>query len=158
MTFVSVVDVGLMAHLQHAADELLPEGLRVEVLDGMLVVNPPPFLPHARLTELLGALLRERLPEGLIVTVVGAGVYESGDPRAEYQQPDVTVYRDPGPDALRLTGADIELIGEVVSPANRRHRDYEGAVAERAVRYGIPWVLIADPETRTVRWWHDGAE
>jgi hypothetical protein len=156
---VSVVDIGLLAKLQHTADELVPDGVRVEVLDGLLVMNPPASLPHTVLTDRLGAQLAERAPAELTVTVAGAGIYERDDPQAEYQQPDITVYRRPSdPRAVRLVARDVELIGEVVSPANRRHQHYEAAVVERAARYGIPWVVIADPDAATLRWWHDGTE
>ncbi len=71
--------------------------------------------------------------------------------------PDVVAYRRPT-DAARLVGHDVELVAEVVSPANRRQLDYEAAVVSRATDYGIKWVLIVDPDTRLARWWHDGAE
>lgn len=152
-----MTDVRLLARAQHAVDELTADRTRVEILDGMLVVNPPPSVQHGRLVAQLYQQLAACVPDGLEVDAFGTGVYERDDPEAEYQQPDVTVYRA-GNDAARIVGTDVELVVEVVSPSNRRHRDYEGAIVARAARYQIPWVLIVDPDVRITRWWHDGNE
>ena len=88
-------DVDLLARAQHAVDEVLPDGVQVEVLDGLLVVNPPPSLSHAELTVRLAALLTALAPGELRVNPAGIGVYEHDDAGAEYQIPDVVVYRPP---------------------------------------------------------------
>ena len=54
MGAVTFVHADLLARAQHAVEDLLPEGVYVEVLEGMLVVNPPPSFRHAELTERLG--------------------------------------------------------------------------------------------------------
>jgi Uma2 family endonuclease len=154
---MSLVDADLLARAQHAVDELVPEGVRVEVLDGLLVVSPPPSLMHAELTARVASLFADRAPAGLTVNATGVGVYRDAGGLAEYQVPDVTVYRRPA-GSERLLGSDVELVAEVVSPANRRQASYEDAVVARATAYGIPWVLIIDPDVRTIRWWHEGAE
>ena len=154
---MSLVDADLLARAQHAVDELVPEGIRVEVLDGLLVVNPPPSLAHAELTTRVASLLAGRAPAGLTVNAAGVGIFREAGALAEYQVPDVTVYRRPA-DSERLLGSDVELVAEVVSPANRRQASYEDAVVSRASAYGIAWVLIVDPDARTIRWWHHGAE
>jgi Uma2 family endonuclease len=97
------------------------------------------------------------VPAGLAVNWAGTGVYEHDSPDAEYQVPDVVVFRPRAPGATRLVGADVDVVVEVVSPANRRHLDYASAVAARAARYGITWTLIVDPDVRSLRWFHDGA-
>lgn len=152
-----MTDVQLLVRAQHAIGELTPDRTRVEVLDGMLVVNPPPSVELGRTVARVYQQLLAQAPAGLEVDAFGTGVYETDDPDAEYQQPDVTVHRA-GPDAARIVGTDVEAVVEVVSPANRRHRDYEAAIIARAARYGIPWVLIIDPTTQTARWWHHGNE
>src|SRR5262245_52005595 len=111
---MSVLDAGLLARAQHAVDELVPEGIRVEVLDGLLVVNPPASLSHGELTARLAALLVARAPAGLAVNATGVGVYRDTAPLAEYQVPDVAVYTRP-PEAERLLGSDVELVAEVIS-------------------------------------------
>ena len=157
MGLVSVTDVQLLARAQHAVDELTADRTRVEVLDGMVVVNPPPSVEHGRIIAKLYQQFVAWVPAGLQVDAFSTGVYEKDDPEAEYQQPDVTVHRTHR-DAARIVGIDVELVVEVVSPSNRRHRDYEAAIVTRAVRYQIPWVLIVDPASRTTRWWHHGTE
>src|SRR6476620_5014730 len=102
---MSLVDASLLARAQHAVDELVPEGVRVEVLDGLLVVNPPASLAHAELTARLAALLTERAPSGLAVNATGVGVFHDTGGLAEYQIPDVTVYR--ATRAERLVGTDV---------------------------------------------------
>jgi Uma2 family endonuclease len=154
---MSLVDAGLLARAQHAVDELVPEGVRVEVLDGLLVVNPPASLAHGELTARIGSLLGGRAPVGLTVNATGVGVYRDVEPLSEYQIPDVVAYRRPT-DTDRLLGAHVEMVVEAISPANRRPASYEGAVVARAVAYGIPWVLVVDPDPRTTRWWHHGTE
>ena len=153
---MTVVDTDLLARAQHAADKVLPKGVHVEVLGGMLVVNPPPSFSHADVTDRVGDELKRLAPPGLRVTTTVMGVFEHDSPEAEYQIPDVVVFRRPAPGTARLLGTDVEVVVEVVFPANRRLPDYDGAVAERAERYRIPWVLIVDPEARTLQWYGDG--
>ena len=153
MTFV---DAGLLARAQHAVDEVLPDGVVVEILEGMLVVAPPPSLDHAVITDRVGRALERLVPAGSVVNWAGVGVYEHDSPDAEYQVADVVVFHSPAPGAARLVGADVDVVVEVVSPANRRHLDYPAAVAVRAARYRIAWTLIVDPDTQSLRWFHDG--
>ena len=157
MATMSLVDSELLARAQHAVDELVPEGVRVEILDGLLVVNPPASLAHGELTNHIAALLNVVAPSDLTVNATGIGVYRNDDPRSDYQVPDVVAYRRPT-DALRLVGRDVNLVAEIVSPPNRRQADYETAVVTRATDYAISWVLIVDPESRTARWCHNGTE
>ena len=69
--------------------------------------------------------------------------------------PDVVVFKPGQVNQDRLLGRDVELVGEIVSPTNRREADYEHEIVERASRFGIEWVLIVDPVTHTVSWWHE---
>lgn len=153
MTFV---DAGLLARAQHAVDEVLPEGVFVEVLGGMLVVNPPPSFAHAVLTDRVGRELERLAPPGLRVNWAGVGVYAHGSADAEHQVPDIVIFRSLRTGVDRLLGTDVEAVVEVVSPANRRHGDYPDAVAARAVRFRVPWALVVDPDTRSLRWYHEG--
>lgn len=148
----------LLARAQHAVDEIVPEGVRVEVLDGAIIVNPPPSPKHGRVVFRLAQEMAALVPAELTVDPTGIGVYEHDHPDAEYQVPDVTVYRSESVAPLRLTGAVVELAAEVISPANRRQRAYEQSIVERAGRYGIAWVLVIDPDAPSARWWHDGIE
>lgn len=157
MGAVTFVEAELLARAQHAVDEVLPDGVFVEVFDGVLAVNPPPSFEHALITDRLGRQLDRSAPAGLVVNWAGVGVYERDDPHAEYQVPDVVVFRAPGPRSGRLTGDDVDVVVEVVSPANRHQHDYPAAVAARATRFRIPWALVIDPDTRTAVWWRAGS-
>jgi Uma2 family endonuclease len=152
---VTYVDADLLARAQHAVEDLLPKGVYVEVLEGMLVVSPPPSADHGMLIDRLGEQLKALAP-GFTVNWASIGVYDQDSPDAEYQVPDIVVFRGPLPRGARLVGAKVELVVEVVSPANRRQRDYSGAIAARAERYGIPWALIVDPDARALHWYHQG--
>ena len=156
MVRVTFVDGSLLARAQHAVDEVLPDGVFVEVLEGMLVVNPPPSLGHGLLTDRVGRELERLAPPGLTVNWAGMGVYEHNSAQAEYQVPDVVVFRSPGPGAARLLGTDVEAVVEVISPANRRQGDYAAAVAARAARYRISWALVIDPDARSMSWFRNG--
>jgi Uma2 family endonuclease len=155
---VSIVASELLARAQHAVDEILPKGTRVEVLDGTLVVNPPPSYHHALTTAQLGEAISRVVPGGCEVNWAGLGVYERDSADAEYQIPDITVFRPLASGRERITGADVELVVEIVSPANRRMARYEQTLADRAERYGIAWVLVVDPATRTATWWAHGGQ
>jgi Uma2 family endonuclease len=155
---VTFVDADLLARAQHAVEDLLPKGTYVEVLEGMLVVNPPLSFSHAVVTDRLTSELKRLVPAGLGVNGSVVGVYEHDSPDAEYQVPDIVVFRDRPAGTERLTGGDVEAVVEVVSPTNRRQADYPGAVAARAARYRIPWTLIVDPDKRTLQWFHHGGE
>lgn len=153
---MTAVGTDFLALAQHAADKVLPKGVHVEVLEGMLVVNPPPSFNHSVATGRVGRALERLVPSDLTVEWVTIGVFEQDRSDAEYQIPDVVVFRRPAPGAARLTADDVEVVVEVVSLSNRRLSDYDGAVAERAERYRIPWVLIVDPDERTLQWFGDG--
>ena len=47
---MSLVATEVLARAQHPVDEFVPEGVRVEILDGLLVLNPPASLAHGELT------------------------------------------------------------------------------------------------------------
>ena len=146
--------LGELAVIQRAVDERLPPGWRAEVLGDRLVVNPPSGHSHNRLADRIYRLFLSRLPGNLDVAMLGEGVYQSTGV-SEYMVPDVVVFQTDGIVQDRLIGRNVELVVEVVSPANRREANYEFAVAERASRYSIPWALIVDPEALTLHWWHD---
>jgi Uma2 family endonuclease len=144
-----------LAEVQRRVDHHLPPGWQAELLGGRVVVNPPAGYRHNRFADRVQRFFLERMPDGLDATVLGEGVYRR-DGFGEYMVPDVVVFRPDRVENDRLHGDAVELVGEIVSPANRREADYESEVVERAVRFGVPWVLIVDPDARTVRWWHDG--
>ena len=125
-------------------DELPRDGHRYEVIDGNLIVTPPPPPWHQAVgSVLLGQLIAQCPPEWL-------AVYESyvdygGDGRV----PDLLVVRR---SALRRHGqrayqpGDVGLAAEIVSPSSRR-TDRLAKPAEYA-EVGIPlmWRVELEPQ------------
>lgn len=114
----------------------LPEGVqRYELLDGTLLVNPPPAVAHQRLSgQLFSALSAAETPEFLVVEAVGVRL-----PNNTVFIPDVLVAtRDialPNESGI-LDPADVALVVEIVSPGSRTtDRVTKPAVYARA---GIP--------------------
>lgn len=94
------------------------DGNRYELLDGRLLVSPPPELSHQHLVSGLVSVLRQQLPQGL-TAVAAPGLYY--DPR-NYRVPDVAVFpravlERPRP---RLAPPDVLLAVELVSPGSAR--------------------------------------
>jgi Uma2 family endonuclease len=97
----------------------LPESMqRCELLEGTLLVNPPPSVPHQSLCRRLANLLEASAPTGLMV-VEAVGVRLPGNTMLI---PDVLVVaRDVGL-ANRsgiLDAGDVALVVEIVSPGSR---------------------------------------
>lgn len=124
-------------------DRLPDDGLRYELLDGMLVVSPAPILWHQEAVFSLAVLLRAACPRALHVLVAPVDWRPS---RTTNLQPDVVVARRS--DLLAVEGlknlvAPPVLAVEVLSPSTR-HLDrisklaiYQGA--------GVPSYWLVDP-------------
>ena len=99
--------------------ERLPEGSRVEVIDGALTVNPSPLPIHNRMIRHLAAMLGPQLPaEWQVETEID--VLLNLDP-LDYVAPDVVVFGADVPLTTRpIPAEDIALVVEMVSPGSRR--------------------------------------
>jgi Uma2 family endonuclease len=126
----------------------LPECNRYEIINGSLLVSPPPNLPHVRATTDLDRLLDRQAPDHLYVTTATPGVSIWGG--ASYLVPDLVVVRR---SALDRSGGmflppDVLLVVEVLSPSNARNdlvlKRHEYAAA------GIPQYWVVDREARTL--------
>ncbi len=123
-------------------DDLPDDGYRYELIDGALLVSPPPELPHQYVTGRLVAFLLAELPEPYRAAPA-PGVYF--DPR-NYRIPDVVVFPRSALDSgSRLGPADVHLAVEVVSPGSVR-MDRVAKPAQYAAG-GIPhlWRVELDP-------------
>ena len=125
----------------------LPEdGNRYEIIEGQIVVSPPPAPGHQRLLGDLEPLLRARLDAGR-TTIAGAGLRVPSHLEAQetFVVPDLMVVRDITPE-MYYEPADVDLVVEVVSPGSvRRDRWYKrGLYAEM----GIGAYLIVEPAER----------
>lgn len=99
--------------------ERLPEGSRVEVIDGALTVNPSPLPIHNRLINHLRMMLGPQLPvEWQLEQEIDVLLNE--DP-LDYVAPDLVVFRAGVALTTRpIPAGDVALVVEVVSPGSRR--------------------------------------
>lgn len=125
----------------------LPDaGFRYEIVDGSLLVSPPPGVPHAVALSRLVRLLQDAAPPDLLVLPASAGV-RCG--RSVYI-PDLVVA-----DAAAAAAAEellepdsVRLVVEILSPSNRttdlvtKRADYATA--------GIPHYWLVDPAVPSV--------
>jgi Uma2 family endonuclease len=128
----------------------LPEGNRYELLDGSLLVSPPPDTFHGRTTIRLDRLLQRTAPDDLVTTGVGFGVNVRDG--STYYIPDVIVFRRSVLDhrAQSIEPADVLLVVEVLSPSNSGRdlvmKRYDYAAA-RIPQY---WIVDQDGQAITV--------
>ncbi len=124
------------------------DGNRYELVDGSLLVNPPPSLPHVRGNARLDRILNRACPAGQVVLSVGAGI-DLGNRKTCYI-PDTLVTTEAAlaQEEQVLVAADVSLVIEVLSPSNARvdlvlkRHDYGAA--------GIPQHWIVDLRGRTM--------
>jgi len=126
-------------HFTEADLDALPESARYEIVDGVLLVTPPPGVAHQRLVLDLAVQLRDACPAGVeVLPDIG---YRMADDRLLV--PDLTVARTADLGARGLDGTAL-LVVEVRSPSTR-HYD---AAFKRAVyaEAGVPSYWLADPD------------
>lgn len=119
----------------------LPEDGRYELVDGALLVTPPPSLRHSVAAASLARLLLPHLPVGLGV-LTEPGVHFD---LRNYRQPDVVVYDRRAHVRDRIAPTDVLLTVEVMSPSSVS-TDRVTKPAQYAAA-GIPhfWRLELDP-------------
>ena len=92
-------------------DRMPDDGHRYELLDGTLIVSPPPGPPHQRVAAVLVVLLELACPEELVVFPnVGVRI----GPRSALE-PDVVVARAADVSGARLARPPL-LVAEILSP------------------------------------------
>lgn len=95
-------------------DDLPDDPFRYELVDGSLLVTPPPRPWHDDLGAQLLLTLAAALPRELRVATA-PGVYFD---RRNYRQPDVVVYRREAATAERIRASDCLLVVEIVSASS----------------------------------------
>ncbi|WP_411120746.1 Uma2 family endonuclease [Streptomyces sp. x-19] len=120
-----------------------PEGSKVEIIDGIIVVTPPPAAPHNRIAELVHRRLYSVLPEDW-------GAYETlgvaHPPYGRLYIPDLVVI----PHAVidELAGGSsaplpaAELVVEITSPSNASYDRINKAAAY--AQAGVALYLLID--------------
>lgn len=115
------------------------DGLRVELIDGMLIVMSQPDVRHQNAVGNLWLELRGGLPHELMA-VLGPNVRLGPD---RIVGPDVAVTRDLSQPKI-LEASSVLLAAEVVSPSSRR-RDRVDKLSLYA-EAKVPWYLIVERE------------
>lgn len=118
-------------------DRLPDDGNGYEVLDGMLLVTPPPSAEHGWVAGRLVRVLDAAAPAGLAVRENINLAVEDAVP-----SPDVVVFRPRFPLPVALDPADVVLVAEVVRPGHARvDHELKRLAYQRA---GIPHYLLVD--------------
>lgn len=145
-----VSDLGEPTHWTYADWLNLPEdGFRYEVMDGVLVKEPPPVPAHASIISVLVASIIRHLSLEELRCLYGSsvGVRLADD---SVVIPDLVYIR---PERRGIIGPKViegapDLVAEVLSPSNR-DRDL-GTKRQLYARHGIPEYWIIDPVDRSV--------
>lgn len=133
-------------------DYLEEQDIPYEVLDGCVVVSPPPGFRHEDVAAEVLARLRMAAPDDLAVLGANFGFWYD-DPF--YVMPDITVIRRADCEERGTSVAPL-LVVEVHSPSTRR-RDLLGKWNVYA-EAGVPWYWLVDPvePSLTVLFLRDG--
>lgn len=127
--------------------ELPDTGWRYEIVDGSLLVSPPPEVPHVVAESFLVRILQDAAPSGILALSGGSGIVTR---RSVYVPDAVVVTAEAARRARKaFTPEDVLLVVEVLSPSNRttdlvtKRADYAAA--------GIPayWIVDLDGPTLT---------
>jgi len=143
MTTMTVMPDGVTEWTVDDLDQLPDDGLRYELLDGILLVSPAPTRRHQRAAFELGVVLRAVCPPEMEVLVAPL---DWRPDRKTSLQPDVLVL---GNRDLTSTAAESMILAvEVLSPSSRRkdaiykHSKYEDE--------GVASYWIVDPEAPSI--------
>src|SRR6478672_3745329 len=143
MTTMTVMPIGAAEWTVDDLDQLPDDGLRYELLDGILLVSPAPTRRHQRATLQLGLLLQAVCPPEMEVLVAPL---DWRPDRKTSLQPDVLGL---GNRDLTSTAAESMILAvEVLSPSSRR----KDAIYKRS-KYedeGVASYWVVDPEEPSI--------
>lgn len=120
-----------------------PEGSKVEIIEGIVTVSPPPANNHNFIAHRIQRQLYSVIPEDWgIYQTLGAAIPS----RTSIYIPDLAVVADEvvrgDEEGHYVPAAAAELVVEVTSPSNARH-DRTGKIAGYA-RAAVPLYLLVD--------------
>ena len=132
--------------------EALPEdagdGIRYELLDGAIVMTPPPGYAHQLVVTNLWRTLDERRPAGMCALVAPLDVYLPTD---DILEPDVLVIEESVVVDDKVQGGVPLLVVEILSPSSRRRDVGDKLTAYRDA--GVPAYWVVDPINPRLRAW-----
>ncbi|WP_380170758.1 Uma2 family endonuclease [Kineococcus sp. DHX-1] len=145
-------DAVSLLHREWVFEDLLAlpdDGYRYEILDGQLIVTPPPSVLHQDVIDNLQPPLLGRVPEEWrLKTGVGVRMPRLGPER--YVIPDLLAASGPRPERYYEPEA-VRLVVEVAS-ASTELRD-AGSKKALYEAHGVPTYLLVDPAARTLIAW-----
>lgn len=118
------------------------DGLRIELLDGALLVNPPPSGPHQRLSSQLWLALAGAAPDGVEV-LEGIGIRVAPN---RILIPDLTVVTNPGAALTVWEPYHVALVVEITSLGSVTND--RAVKPELYARAGISHYLRIEPGDR----------
>jgi hypothetical protein len=141
---MSVVVSGTHAEVEALVERRRRLGLdgRDEVWKGVYHVAPHAHSRHGKVESRLTILLH---PFAAAAGLEVVGAFNLGLDERDYRVPDLGV-REPGPDSVYVATARIVI--EILSPDDETFEKFD-FYAER----GVDEILVADPDTRTIRCW-----
>ncbi|MCQ4210445.1 Uma2 family endonuclease [Streptomyces longispororuber] len=122
-----------------------PEGCKVEIIEGIVTLAPPPSEEHNDAAELVQRLLYS-------VVTDDYGIYQTlglvaADAKGLYIPDLCVVPRAALRERRRVQAAEAELVVEITSPSNANHDRVKKA--HGYAKAGVPLYLLLDP-------WHSG--
>lgn len=148
------MDMPVLTHRITLAEFLqMPETkLPMELVDGLVVMNPPPNVDHQRVIGRLLLTLHHQLPSGFEVLPSPLGWLLSDDPHPEFREPDLVIVPTPEATGPMLTEPPL-LAVEVLSPSgvSRDLVEKRRLYGEAGLRHY--WVVNPDPAEIIVFGW-----
>jgi Uma2 family endonuclease len=122
-------------------EQLPANGLRHELLDGRVMMTPPPGVRHLRVVDRVRRALVDACDQSGWFLYENQGVLLGDDMII----PDLTVYPEDAPIVRDryVLGGDTLLVTEVVSPSSRQ--DDRAVKPAKCARHGVPLFLLVDP-------------
>ncbi|WP_158613015.1 Uma2 family endonuclease [Nocardiopsis sp. Huas11] len=139
--------------LRELADSLdTPPGVKVEVIEGAIVMSPTPSKRHAGVLRRLYDQLARQLPEDRVAEQVCSVEAPEGE---DFASPDLLIVpvAVEEEDGWLVEPGAVDCVVEVVSPSN--HTNDTKVKPSLYARWGIPVYLLIDPRDGTTRLYWD---
>ncbi len=140
-------------NLRELADHLdVPQGFKVEVIEGAIVMSPTPSKKHGAALRRLYDQVAGQLPEGRVAEQMYSIEALEGE---DFASPDLLIVpvAVEEEDGWLVDPDDVDCVVEVVSPSN--HTNDTKVKPSLYARWRIPVYLLIDPRNGTTRVYWD---